>query len=72
MTNIIPTLFEDGYLKQFTDSINLLSSASSNLEVDQAVNSGFAALEKVPDASVRESAKQRLRILEELARKRLG
>ena len=72
MTNVIPSIFEDGYLKEFSDGINMLSSASTNDEVDQAVASGFSALEKVPDASVRENAKRRLRMMEQMAKQRVS
>lgn len=72
MTNIFPGMFEDRYLKIFSESIQQLAIATSVREIDQAVQKGFSAMENVANIATRERAKQRLRTLEEFARKRIG
>ncbi|MBU0579581.1 MAG: hypothetical protein KKA19_00235 [Candidatus Margulisbacteria bacterium] len=72
MTNIIPSIFENGYLKIYAESIQNLSEANSEKEIENAVRQGFNALEKVTNTQVRENAKQRLRVMEEMARQRIA
>ncbi|MFC1516942.1 hypothetical protein ACFL5G_00115 [Candidatus Margulisiibacteriota bacterium] len=71
MTNIFPGLFEDGHLKAFTESMDNLAKANTEMEIVQAVQQGFSALENVGDINLREGAKQRLRFMEEQARIRI-
>lgn len=72
MTNIFPGMFEDGYLKVFTESVNELSEAKTEKEIEQAVRKGFSALESVGNTTVRESSKQRLRFMKEQAQIRIS
>ena len=72
MTNLFPGMFEDKYLKTFSESIETLATAHTIQDIEQAVIAGFAALENVSDPAVRERTKQRLRMMEEQARIRIG